>query len=306
MVQKLLFSLLFLVFTAPFLLHGPAHAKDNKKDDEADKYRISLFPENWYEMSFFNNPRQSESIFTIRLFYHGVAAGCGHMKDLTSEKDQKRYEFKNGISTDIVNGTLKVLISQPTLVESDEDPRYTNYDCDIQHNESYVDLKLSRDAMIRKKIKAIGIKNVKTGDFGDFDIDINKERFIFKGKSPHGESWQTLWFFPKNTVILSAPKASAGIDVKEQIKTFAAARGLVPMENVLDGYKLPVTAHNYMYFNDPRGVYANKLNEEQNDLVAGTITATKTYYGPNGPQEEPYTLELHARLQSLNMTGPSD
>ena len=301
MVQKLLFSLLFSFMIASFLVHIPAHAQyggadSSEEEEEDEEFRISLFPEHTYSISFFQEPRVSTKEFTMRLSYEGTVAGCAHMEDMTKEKDQERYNFKDGVSMNLTAGILEILISQPVLVDSDEEPRYTSYDCDIKHNDSYVDVKLNRNYLIKKKIEKIGFKNVKTADFGDFDIDVNKHRLILKTPSRKGEVWYTLWFFPKNSVVLIAPKAKSGLDVKEQIKEFAVSRGLVPMEQVLDGYTLPVTAENYMFFNDPKGVFTSKLSEESNDLQVGKITATKTYYGPNGAQEEPYTIDLHAKL----------
>ena len=301
MVQKLLFSLLFTFMAATFFISSPAHAQyaggNTSVDEEEDEeFRISLYPEHTYDVTFFQEPRVSESNFTLRLSYEGTVGGCAHLEDMTKEKDQEKYNFKNGVSTKVVSGTFEVIISQPVLVDSDDNPRYTSYDCEIKHNDSYVDVNINRDFLIKKKIKKIGFKNIKTADFGDFDIDVNKDRFILKTPSPKGELWYTLWFFPKNSIVLLAPKANSNLDVKEQIKDFALARGLVPMENVLEGYRLPHSARNYMFFDDPKGRYANKLSAENNSLDVGSITATKTYYGPNGAQEEEYEIKLYAKL----------
>jgi len=300
MVQKLLLSLLLFLFASPLALHSTAYAHSSgntsEEEKESDDFRISLFPENVYEIAFFHEPQKSESKFTMRLYYLGVVAGCAHMDDMTSEKDQEKHNFINGISTKITNGTLKVIISQPAISDSDENPRYTNYDCDIKHNESYVDLEVDRDMLIKKKIKKIGFKNIKTTDFGNFEIDVNKDRFIIKTPSEHGEVWQKLWFFPKNSVMLIAPKAKSNVNVLEQLKEHGAKYGLIPMDKVLDGYKLPITAKNYIFFADPKGKVAPKIKPENNSYDLGTVTATKTYYGPSGAKEEPYEIDVMAKL----------
>lgn len=301
MVQKLFFSFLFTLFAVSFLLNTPANAQysggntstEEKMDEE---FRISLFPEDTYGVAFFHEPLKSDKTFTLRLFYYNTVSGCAHMEDLTKEEDQEKYNFVNGVTTKIVSGTFEVIISQPGLIDSDDHPRYTNHDCEINHNDSYVDIKIDRDFLIKKKIKKIGFNNIYTADFGDFDIDINEERFILKTPSPEGELWYKLWFFPKNSVVLLVPLAKLGVDVKDKLKDFAAKRGLVPMDQVLDGYTLPHSAHNYMFFNDPKGVFASKLSEENNSLNAGTINATKTYYGPGGTKEESYSMDVIAKL----------
>ncbi len=304
MVQKLLLSLLLFLFASPMALHITAYAHSgantSEEEKESDEFRISLFPEDTYEITFFHEPQISESKFTMRLHYKGVVAGCAHMDDITSEEEQEKYNFKNGISTKITNGTLKVLISQPVINDSDENPRYTSYDCDIKHNESYVDLEVDRDMLIRKKIKKMGFKNIKTADFGNFEIDVNKDRFIIKTPTEHGETWQTLWFFPKNTIMLIAPRAKADVNVLEQLKDFGVKRGLTPMEDVLDGYNLPNTANNYMFFVDKKAKIVSKLTPEHNNYNIGKITATKTYYGPKGAREEPYTLDVMAKLPLIH------
>lgn len=301
MVQKLLFTLLFTLLTASIFIssavkaqYSGANSSTEEKVDE--EFRISLFPEDTYGIAFFHEPHKSEKKFTMRLFYYGSVSGCAHMEDLTKEEDQEKYNFVDGVSTKIVSGIFEVIISQPSLVDSDDHPRYTNHDCDIQHNDSYVDLTLDRDFLIRKKIKKMGFKNIKTADFGDFDIDVNEDRFILKTPSPEGEIWYKLWFFPKNSVVLLAPQAKLGVDVKDKLKDFAMKHGLVPLENVLEGYTLPHSAHNYMIFDDPKGVFTSKLSEEENALNAGTITATKTYYGPNGTKEESFSMDVIAKL----------
>ncbi len=301
MVKKLFLSLLFLflfiIAVAPYsLVHAHSNSTPSGEEQETNKFRISLFPEDTYEIAFFHEPQKSESKFTMRLYYKGVVAGCAHMDDVTSEKDQEKYNFENGISTKVTNNVLKVIISQPAIADSNENPRYSDYDCDIKHNESYVDLEVDRDMLIKKKIKKMGFNNIKTGDFGDFEIDVNKDRFIIKTPSENGELWQTLWFFPKNSIVLIAPKAKSDINVLEQLKEFGVKRGLVPMEEVLDGYKLPRNAKNYMFFTDPKGQIISKINSETNSFDIGAITATKTYYGPRGAQEEPYNIDVMARL----------
>ena len=282
-------------------MNSSAHAQyagGNSSTEEKidEEFRISLFPEDTYGIAFFHEPHKSEKDFTLRLFYYNTVAGCAHMEDLTKEEDQEKYNFVDGIATKIVSGIFEVIISQPSLIDSDDHPRYTNYDCETKHNDSYVDLKLDRDFLIRKKIKKMGFKNIHTADFGDFDIDINEQRFILKTPSQEGEIWYKLWFFPKNTVVLMVPQAKLGVDVKSDLKDFAMERGLVPLEDVLDGYQLPANAHNYMFFDDPKGVFASKLSEENNSLNAGTITAMKTYYGPGGTKQEPFSMDVIAKL----------
>lgn len=301
MVQKLLFSLLLTVFTVSFFIASPSYAQyaggNSSKEEKVDEeFRISLFPEDTYGIAFFHEPHLSENKFTLRLFYYGTVSGCAHMEDLTKEEDMEKYNFVDGITTKIVSGTFEVIISQPSLVDSDDHPRYTSYDCDIQHNDSYVDIKLDRDYLIKKKIKKMGFKNIKTGDFGDFDIDINQDRFILKTPSEEGQIWYKLWFFPENSVVLLAPQAKLGMDVKDKIKDFAAQHGLVPMDDVLDGYTLPHSASNYVFFDDPKGVFTRKLSEENNSMNVGQITAMKTYYGPSGTKQEPYSLDVIAKL----------
>lgn len=264
---------------------------------EKDRKPVDLLPNHAFRVSFIHNSSESESAFTMRLSQCGVVAGCGQSEDDTSPKDQKRFHFKDGVATKFMSGRLEVIMSMPKTFNDDEDPRYSNYDCEVKNSENYVDIKLDRDELIKKKIKKIAFKTTLI-DLGNYEIDTNKDRLIFKAKRFDGSEgkWIKLWFFPKNTISLTVPGSKTGQNLKIDIRDYGLAHGLVPMDEELDGYISPSNVINSMYFNDPKRIYTRQISAQNNNIKIGDMTNQRTFYGPNGPVQQPYVMGVYAAL----------
>lgn len=268
-----------------------------KKKNAPERKSVKLLANHAFGVSFIHNSSESDSAFTMRLSQFGVVGGCGRSEDTTSPKDLKKFNLEDGVSTKFMTGRLEIVMSMPETFNSDDKPRYTSYDCETKNSENYVDIKLDRDELIKKKVKAFGFKTTLM-DLGSYDIEINKDRLIFKAKrfDGSGEEWQELWFFPKNTVALSIPGAKTGQDLKMDIRDYGRAHGLIPMDEELEGYTSPSSALNSIYFNDPKRIYARQLSAKNNNIKVGDITNQRTFYGPNGPEQRPYLMAVHATL----------
>ncbi len=243
----------------------------------------SLFPRYSYGVEFFNNPNISESDFTMRLSSFGSVSGCAHMTDASVKQEQLNDKIK-----------LKVKDSK---VKLNDDPRYANHDCDIKHLESYFDVKLNRDKLIKNGIKKIALENEKYGEYTTSEIDVNEDRIEFKvPTSDLGFHLITFYFFPKNSVILHAPHAKLGLDVKDVIREYGEARGLKPIEDRFEKFMMPHAANNYVFFIDPKSVYVRQLDEVGQNVSIGDAVVSRTVYTANGPVEENVSLELMATL----------
>lgn len=225
----------------------------------------------------------------------GVVAGCATMKKgHLSKADKEQYKnIKDGAQVDYLGKKVRVAILDTQLKISDKDPRYGNHDCTKSHNISYVDIDFDRDDLIKKGTNKLELKSVKYGNFGEHELDVNKDRLIFKVKTSEGEYWPTFWFFPSNSITLYATGAKQGENVTELIREFGISHGLIPMEDVLDGYNLPHTALSHVFFADPTGKFINRLNEDNQSAFVGKIKPTRTVYGVDGPREESYGVDLH-------------
>ncbi len=295
MIKQFLFSFLFL----SILISWSSAAKaqyDDTKTVEIIENSFSLFPRHFYVIKMFNNPQISETAFTLRLASYGEVSGCNSM-------------YESYLETKEVNGTLKLDISD-SEISLDDEPRYSNYDCELKLNGSFTDVHLDRDELIKNKIKHIALKSSSYGKFGTFDIEVTKQKIVLsisnKGTNAGKSFMETLWFFPKNAVILHAPKAKLGQDVQALIKEFGKSKGLKLMEDEYKGFELPYSANSHALFIDTKGKITDNLFAIGENINVGTITTTRTIYDANGAKEEPYELEIYATLPGKKAIDAKD
>ena len=127
---------------------------------------------------------------------------------------------------------------------------------------------------------------------------MTKERLIFKGKNAHGigKTWQTLWFFPKESLKLYVSEAKADQSLVQEIRDFGLAHGLIPMDEAIEGYMQPHQTKHSVYFTDPRGIYTKDLTRKNDKKEIGNIRVSKTYYGPGGPKDHLKAVPIYAAL----------
>lgn len=299
MMKKFLFLLLTaLLSTTLFQTNALAQIDDNSEVVEIDYDTVSLFPRNFYTVEMFNNPSVSESDFTLRIASYGVVSGCAEMTKSKQEVNE-------------INDRIQISVKDSEIRVKKRQPRYTNYDCKTNELLSYHDVKFNRDDMIEKGIKKIALraerkdvtKKKSYQDFGEIEIlELTKEKIEFEDYAPvYGKRLVRLWFFPKNTVVLVAPNAKQGVDVKDQIRAYGEQElGLTSIEDRFEGFTLKATANNYVLFQDTNGNIVENLENIGEYNQVGNITLTRTVYGPNGAEEEPFSIPVMATLPGQN------
>ncbi len=282
MVKKSLLS--FLLITILTTLSPPAQA-----GYEGDTHTVnmiedsfSLFPRHFYTLELFNNPKISETKFTLRFASYGTVSGCNSM-------------YESFLETKEVFGTIKLTVYDSEISLND-DPRYSNYDCEVKHNRSFFDVELDRDDLIKNGTKHIKLKSKSYGNFATFDVNVNKQKVTLSIKNKDSTFMQTLWFFPENTVILHAPEAKLGQDVQALIKEFGTSLGLIQMEDNYKGFELPYNANSYSFFIDPKKKITSKLIKIGENIEVGSIEPTRTIYDASGAKQEAYNIKIYATL----------
>ncbi len=286
---------LFLFFAVFITIQSPALAQYDGDTETVEimENSFSLFPRHFYTMELFNNPQISESKFTLRLAAQGEISGCNSM-------------YESYIETKKVGDTLKISVSDSEIMLDDDEPRYSNYDCEIKNNRSFFDLELDRDELMKNGTKKIAIESDSYGKFKPFDIDVNKQRITLSVNNKKSTFMTTYWFFPKNTVILHASKAKLGQNVQALIKEFGESKGLIHMEDHYKDFELPYNANSYAFFIDPTGKIVSKLFYIGENITVGTISPTRTIYDANGAKEDPYELEISATLPGKKVMDKKD
>ncbi|MCK5374642.1 MAG: hypothetical protein KAJ40_05105 [Alphaproteobacteria bacterium] len=253
---------------------------------------VAILPSYAYYVSFMHSPNISESAFTMRIAQYGVVSGCIHL-----QKDDFTLEKESTVKTKYLGERMEFVLDMPVIALNDGEPRYSNYDCETSHLESYIDVRLDRDELLQKGIRKFSYKT-SDYDFGSYEIDLTKERLIFKGKNATGvgELWRTLWFFPKESLKLYVSGAKADLDLVQEIRDFGLARGLIPMDKAIEGYIQPYQEKHSVYFTDPRKIYMRDLTIKDDKKEVGSIGVNKTYYGPDGTEDHLKALPIHAAL----------
>ncbi len=248
-----------------------------------------IFPRDFYGVRPIRDPYNPATKMTLRFYSVGNVSGCAKIVDSNVNSEVKKQEMR----------------VSPTDSEIDlkhEKPRYTNYDCKTELNESYFDVPVDIGQLNANKTKKISIKSTKYGNFIDLNVVATASKITFSSRYnpgpglPGANVSMDYWLYPPRTIILSVPSAKTGQDVIPQIKDFAFKKGYQPIEEILPGFKLAENETGYYFFFDPTGHIRDQLKTPEDSLIVGQIQFMKTVYGANGAVEEPTYLDVHASI----------
>lgn len=281
-------SLFFLsVFTFGLILPltpsiAQSHPPESKEVYVSEGLR-GLFARDIYEAELLQDPTKPDGDFMLRLSSPGVVSGCAEM---TEGNVEIKYMSKR-ISLEVLDPEIKLK----------KDKRYYGaYECSIEHNRSVLSIPLNRDEMIENNVEKFSLKSEKYGDFAGAEVKVTQEKIDIFATDDKGKNITTMWFLPKDTVILYAPEAKANTDVTAYLDELAYSYGLIPLEKKLDGFERHHADKNLVYYFDPSRTVRKKLKTVDESVPMGNITPTMTMRGPEGEYEKPYTLRAFAKL----------
>ena len=268
--------------------YDPKYRPEIKSDERG---MPSLLPTNGYAMYFVRAPNAGAREVTLRFTEPAALSGC------VSIDTPKPEITRNG-------QYMQIKIGKP-VVRLDKTVRYAHYEC--KGGPSFVesDITLNADELMKKKIQYITFKNESAAD--KYTVDVSNTRFMLVPQStsffkpfdlPGRIDPLSYWFYPENTVILSAPGASAQQDVTAEIRKMAQSKGLVELKTLIKNFKPPVTDKNTLYFVDQSGNFAKSLDAEQG-RVFGTVQTSETFHGKAGAFDRLVNLDIHAKLPGL-------
>ena len=220
------------------------------------------------------------------------------------------YSEPPSVKTEIAGKTLKIEMVDPLLDADWETVRYFHYDCKTQTTTQKIDITLSKDRLIRNDINKIVLANDEFGTVGEFEIELDKNKIVVKAdplyemifgrRGRGGKQVVTHWFYPENTLVLFSSSIDLR-DEKNREKAIALGRskGLVPLEEVLEGFETGDKKEKLLYMVDTANVFSDETNEESSAFVLGTVTAGETFYGPQGAYEKPVKKPIYAKSPGL-------
>lgn len=158
------------------------------------------------------------------------------------------------------------------------------------------------------KYKGVTAIRFDTGlGFETFTLDIEKEYArLHPGKNDTDQTVMEMarvsgvidplyrWFYPTNTIVLYAPKASKDTDIQDEIARFAQSHNLKPLSDKLPDFTPPLAGNDYYYYVDKSGKYA-KVAPAQ----IGTITVKEKTYGLHDDVWKDKTLAVYARTPRM-------
>jgi hypothetical protein len=185
-------------------------------------------------------------------------------------------------------------ISQETSFESDtvivtldtlsvDNTDFPYYKCNGKEMSPRADVVLNRDDLAEKQVKYMRLNS---GPYRDtYDLTLTDESVtiarsedfkssgIMRQQTHYGvRDVMKLWFYPPGTVMLYAPGTdTANPQVAGKIYELAAARGLIPLEEIYPDFKSPLVKRDFHYYVDK--------TEGTSEGTFGTVNIDHTVYG---------------------------
>lgn len=166
------------------------------------------------------------------------------------------------------NGTMTITMEKYT-VDARDMPRYPHYQCNTTPQQPGVYVNLSKELLQENNVKKIKFKVAKTSEtylvkVTDNYIQLTPETRRapqdlanrFRPLEVNGvNTTMKLWFYPENTVILTADGTDKDITLESRLMELARAKGLTPLTDVMPEHATFRKPAGQYYFVDQSGRY---------------------------------------------------
>ncbi len=250
------------------------------------KYRITggeetdiknVLPDFNYKLDFVRAEGAAPGNATLRMMTPLALSGCVHLQ-------QPVVTIRENAPIIALHITSSELVLDKTV-------RYAHFQCDVRSQYAYFDLPLNREDLLEKGIHTITI-NTDSGQFRKITLDVNDDRVIAMASAG---GIATYWFYPENTVVLTASE-NLSDDARSELNTRARSAGLIPMAEEMATYDAGSALANNAYFIDNTGHLKKQIAEAGKPVAFGTVSTTETYFGPNGQYKQPRNIQVFAKL----------
>lgn len=262
--------------------------------DPNEKKLPKILPNFAHKVGFIRPPGAAPGEAVLRMMTPLALSGCAHLKQPV-------------VAIREAPGSIALRVTS-TELELDKTVRYAHFQCNVRSQYAYFDLPLRRDELLEKHISRISV-NSDSGQFRDIALDVNEDRVIAlvsgqrknvsAGSTPGAGGIATFWFFPENTIVLSASE-KLNAEARAALKDNARTAGLVPIEEQIAGFEPGTEMANNAYFIDPTGSWKNRIGEAGKPVAFGTVSTSETYFGPNGQYQQPRNVQVYARVPGVN------
>lgn len=262
---------------------------------------IQLITVRGYYLQFVRDMDAPQTKATLRFIAPEYVSGC-----ITKEQDSvETKESKEKLESDFKNGKFN---------HDRTKDRYTAYDCPIKSYHIIHDIPIDILAMHNNKISSIKLKSKYSGVTANLTVYFDAHKIVIAQKYDHAQNKKdekdkgykeiekdyelkvTYWVYPPKTYVLYAPSSKLGQQVIPAIREFAESKGLVPLEEMMQGFHLSKNETDYYYFFDRGGSLTGKVTSYEEGVNIGKINVPKTVYTANGPVQEPHYIDIYAKV----------
>ncbi len=166
------------------------------------------------------------------------------------------------------NGTMTISMGK-FIVDARDMPRYAHYECNGTPQRASVNVNMSKELLQDNNVKKIKLKTGQSSENYTVKItndfiqllpetrrnpkDINNR---FRPMQASGvENALKLWFYPENTVILSADGSGKDLTLEKSLMDLARSKGLTPLTETMPEHASFRKQANHYYFIDKQGRY---------------------------------------------------
>ena len=171
-----------------------------------------------------------------------------------------------GYSTKFISGTMEITMGARTTDERNM-PQYAHFECNLAEQESAASIVLGKQLLQENGVKKIRFRA--PGSIENFEVKMGDNYIQLlpaNNRAPDTMRFKArkitdianplkLWFYPENTVILTAEGADKDVVLAGRIKEMAARFGLEPLETIIPSHKSTHRNINGFYFIDTKGQY---------------------------------------------------
>ena len=148
-------------------------------------------------------------------------------------------------------------------------PQYAHFECNLAEQESAANIILSKQLLRDNNVKRIRFRAPGTVELFEVKMDDNYIQLVpANNRKPSTMRFRArkindinnplkFWFYPENTVILSAEGMDKDVVLAGRVTELAARLGLAPLETTMPTHKSTHKTGSGLYFVDTKSHYAN-------------------------------------------------
>lgn len=248
-------------------------------------------------ISLLRKPELTEDQFILRITDPHPITGCAEISNYAYSTEYREIYLDiklEGVTVDMRN-----------------QPQYAHFQCDQGMKFPVADIVMNRQDLVKNETQQIRLHN--RNDTNYYNVTLHDDRILilpdeadralarrFKPHNIPGKKTSLVyWFYPLGTMVLWIPEAENTPEMRESLRSFAAERGLVPLETVFPDFESPLTNNEYQYFVDTSGDLANSDPDLVNGKPIGTIATKKLVYGLYKDEYEPAEMTVYAKTPGM-------